>query len=492
MNDKKDDAGRGPARPGEAPRRPYATIDLQATEVGSTAKGDATASASAQAGGATKSQPRPQGLPPPGGAKPAGDTYRFSDRIKVAKRWSARAAQNNTFLSHVAAGVAGAVLTLAIAAVFGLFEGGGSDGTKSTPDMAKRLAAVEQAVKQRPAPTSEVTAKISATEARVASLEERARTIAALSDAQAKLAADSKALEERIGSGDLGGRLSKLEAAVGALATGDQTSDTARAALAAKLAELGEAAKSGSARVDRDLAVLKTEVGRIGQRLDALRSELDDRLKSAAKSTELAPVAAKLALLEQDLKGFVRNEAERNSNAQRVLLGLEIANLKRAMDRGDRFAAELEATRKAAGGLVDLAPLERHMTEGVPTLAALAKDFRRVANAAIDAETEPADAGVLDRLISGAKNIVRVRRTGQGSEDTSVEAVLARMEAALKDARLGDVLAQGKALPPKAALAAEGWLKKLEARYAVDRAVADIEAQLKASLASARAAEPKR
>ena len=60
-----------------------------------------------------------------------------------------------------------------------------------------------------------------------------------------------------------------------------------------------------------------------------------------------------------------------------------------------------------------------------------------------------------------------------------------------RDGRLGEVLAQGKTLPPKAALAADGWLKKLEARYAVDRAVADIEAQLKASLAAARA-EPKR
>jgi hypothetical protein len=162
------------------------------------------------------------------------------------------------------------------------------------------------------------------------------------------------------------------------------------------------------------------------------------------------------------------------------------------MDRGERYAAELEAAKKAAGALIDLAPLERHMLEGVPTLAALAKDFRRVANAALDAESEAADAGVLDRLIAGAKTIVRVRKTGHGSEDTSVEAVVGRMEAALKDGRPGEVLAQGKTLPPKAALAAEGWLRKLEARHAVDRAVADIEGQLKASLAAARGAEPKR
>ena len=44
------------------------------------------------------------------------------------------------------------------------------------------------------------------------------------------------------------------------------------------------------------------------------------------------------------------------------------------------------------------------------------------------------------------------------------------------------MLDQGKKLPPKAALAAEDWLKKVEARHAVDRSIADIEAALKSSL----------
>ena len=490
MTDKTDDTGKGPPRPGE--RRPYATIDLQATEVGGKPKGEGAASAAA--GGAAKPQPRQQALPPPGAGKTAGERFRFSERLATARGWSARAAQSNTFLSHVAAGVAGAVLTLAVGALFGLFSGSGSDGGQLQPEAAKRLAAVEQAVKQRTVQPGDVSAKLAATDARVASLEERARALSVLSDAQAKLAAETKALEARVGTGDLTERLAKLEASIGALAAGDQTSDSARAALAAKLTELGEAAKSGSARIDRDLAVLKTEAGRVGQRLDALRGEVDERMRSAAKAAELAPLAAKLALLEQDLQGFVRNEGERNSNAQRVLLGLEIASLKRAMDRGERYTAELDAAKKASGGLLDLAPLERYMQDGVPTLPALSKDFRRIANAAIDAESEPADAGVLDRLVSGAKSIVRVRKSGHAAEDSSVEAVVGRMEAALKDGRLGDVLAQGKTLPPKAALAADGWLRKLEARYAVDRAVADIEAQLKSSLGGARgpAAEPKR
>ena len=122
------------------------------------------------------------------------------------------------------------------------------------------------------------------------------------------------------------------------------------------------------------------------------------------------------------------------------------------------------------------------------------KDFRRVANAAIDAEAEPADASVLDRLMSGARSIVRVRKAGHDPADASTEAIVGRMEAALKDGRLREVLDQGKKLPPKAALAVDDWLKKVEARHAVDRSVADIEAALKSSLVvhPVPATEPKR
>ena len=60
------------------------------------------------------------------------------------------------------------------------------------------------------------------------------------------------------------------------------------------------------------------------------------------------------------------------------------------------------------------------------------------------------------------------------------------MEAALKDGRLAEVLDQGKKLPPKAALAGEDWIRKVEARQAVEQAMADIEGLLKSSLGRTR------
>jgi hypothetical protein len=484
MADKTDETGKGPQGPGEGPRRPFATIDLQATELGGKAR-----PSPAPGQQDTKSA----ALPPPDA--PAGS--KLADHLSAARRWGRSAIQNNTFLSHVAAGIAGAILTLSVAAVFGLLPGGGSGGRGLPADAARRLAALEQATRQTAAVPHEMSGKLAKTDARIASLEERTSALSALSEAQAKLATQTKALESRVGAPELAGRMAKLETALAALAAADKSGRGPQAdALAAKLAELeklaaeaGAAAKSISQQVDRDLASLNTEAARLGRRVDTLKGEIETRFKDTAKAADLAPVLAKIAAFEKDLQGFLGGELERSANASRVLLALEIANLKRAMDRGEGFASELEAVKKAAGGLLQLSALEPHKLEGVRTLPELAKDFRRVANAAIDAEAEQADASVLDRLVAGAKGIVRVRKAGHDPKDMSVEAIAGRMETALTDGRLAEVLAQGKTLPPKAALAAEDWLKKVAARHAVDQAMAEIEAGLKSSLRARPAPE---
>jgi uncharacterized protein YoxC len=496
MTDKKNETGKAAPRPGEGPRRPYATLDLQAKEVGAD-RGQAGAATAA--GG--KPDARTAALPPPPGPKrQSGAQSALASGLSTARTWSVKAAQSNNFLSHVAAGVAGAVLTLAAGALFGLFA---DRGERVSPEVSKRLAAAEQALDRRAAAlAADVGTTLAAANARVAKLEERARAIGELADAQAKLAAQTRALEARVAAPALTERIAKLESALAALSASDKSGRVALAeGLAAKLADIerladraGEAAKSGTARIDRDVAVLKSQAAGLGQSIEALKGDIDGRFRGVAKAEDLAPVLAKLGAFEQDLQAFLKTEGDRVTNARQVLLALEIANLKRAMDRGDSYARELLEVRKVAGDSVDLTALERYSRNGVATLAALGKDFRRFANAAIDAESEPADASVLDRLLAGARSIVRLRKTGHSPDDASVEAIVGRMEAALKDGHIGEVLAQARRLPPRAALAVEDWLRKVEARHSADRAVADIETALKSSLAARPPSptEPKR
>jgi hypothetical protein len=101
----------------------------------------------------------------------------------------------------------------------------------------------------------------------------------------------------------------------------------------------------------------------------------------------------------------------------------------------------------------------------------------------IDAEQEPAEGGIVERLLAGAKSVVRVRKVSHGADEKTAEAVVARMEQALNEDRLGDVLEEARTLAQPAQDAAKDFLAKVEARYAADRALADVEAEIKASLA---------
>ena len=164
------------------------------------------------------------------------------------------------------------------------------------------------------------------------------------------------------------------------------------------------------------------------------------------------------------------------------MLSLELANLKRAIDRGSGYTAELAAARKLSDDGIDLAPLARFADTGVPTLAELRQDFKAVAFKIIDADQQPVDGSIVERLLAGAKSVVRVRKISHESDDKTVEAVVARMETALDADRLDDVIEEAKTLPPAAQDAARDFVAKVEARNTADRALASVEAQLKASL----------
>jgi hypothetical protein len=476
MTDKTDETGKGPSGPGEAPKRPYATIDLQATEIGR-ARDQATAA------GRGKPDAEAAAQPPSAWNRLLMAGATAAGWLVAAGAWIFDRARRQTVLSHMAAGVAGAALTLAASALVWLLTAG-AGGERVPPDLGKRLATIEKTLAQRPALPDDAKAKLAAAETRLAKIEERVQA------AHAKLAAETQALDARLSAQDATERIGKLEAALAARPAGEPATTTAAADMA-KLAGEASAAKAAADRGEQELAALKGEAQSLRLSLDALKGSVEDRLKDTAKAGDLAPLQAKLGAYERELGAVLRTEGERTASSRQVLLTLELASLKRALDRGDSYVRELDAVRRAAAGSIDLAALDRSSHTGLPTLGALAQDFRRIANAATDAEREQPDASVLDRLMAGARSVVRLRKASHDADDMSVEATLGRMESALKDGNVGEVLAQGKRLPPKAALAAEDWLRKLEARHAADRAVAEIEAALKASLGRGAGPEAK-
>jgi hypothetical protein len=351
---------------------------------------------------------------------------------------------------------------------------------------------------------------------RVQAMEQRLADLAAVANSEPDRAGRIPVLAQ------LTGRLADLEAA---LAT---RVDDIRGAVAkdvetrfAPVVEASEAARSATQRLDREAAGLRTEINRLAAELDqarnsterlqlglkaagddtaklataldGVRRDLDTRLQAMAKPADVAaavaPLAAQLTGLERNLTTVVKSEGERNATAERIVLSLELGNLKRAMERGLPYSRELAAVAKVAGTRIDLRPLEPYQAQGVPTLAELTRAFRPVAHAILDADAEKGDGTVMDRLLSGARSFVRVRRTTHASDDASPEAVVARIEDALDAGRLAEVLTQIRALEKQPDIARQ-WIAKVEARQAVDTALAAIDTALKASLGAAPASAP--
>ena len=87
--------------------------------------------------------------------------------------------------------------------------------------------------------------------------------------------------------------------------------------------------------------------------------------------------------------------------------------------------------------------------------------------------------------------MIRVRRIDLKPDDKSTEATIGRMQVALSDGRLADVLEAAKELSPAAQDAAQPFLDKVAARVSVDRALAGLQSQLKSSIAAGSQPPPK-
>lgn len=563
MADDKSSANTG-AGPGSG-KRPYATLDLKATEVNITpVKGGFSSASSSAAAGAEvprpaaarsyaetgdTSEPKSEGRMQSESSK--SEKPETASNAATSSASAARAANDDAkvvipkrggFFSHLAAGVVGGVLVLS-AYIWALPQLGLQGLSNDTAQLSQRLAAVEKSQSVSPPPAPD----LGGIESRLADLENATKKIPAITESQSRLVAETKAalasaasdagspqLIERIGKvedrlkalAEAGvndpnaNRIEQLAALTGKVSDLETSLATQLTALRASVAkdvegrvqaatEASEAARAGTQRIDKDVAGLKTDNVRIEEEIGAVKTTTDhiaadlkleqdetqtlktafEGLKtSAAKPADIAaavqPLSDRTAALEKSVQGVVQGDAARKESAERVVLALELQNLRRALDSGQNFSAQLAEVKKVAGNQVDLSALEKLQDTGVPSLADLTKDFRTAADSAIDADAEPGNASVVDRLWAGAKSVVRVRRIDLKADDKSTEATVGRMQVALNDGRLPDILEAAKDLSPKAQDAARPFLDKVAARVSVDSALANLESQLKSSIAT--------
>jgi hypothetical protein len=286
------------------------------------------------------------------------------------------------------------------------------------------------------------------------------------------------ALTESQNGGDAVARIGDLSQAL----------DQVRADLAALKSSVETSAPAGG----EEVAALTDKV----QQVEAAVTALGEAAK--VEPVDLAPVNEKLAALEASVKSAADAATEQNSrltaleqsvstlsttveaqaSQPKIALAIAASALKSALDRGAPFAAELETFAAIAPDAPQLATLRTYAEKGVTARAEIAAETDAAANAMI-AAARPVDenAGFVERLMSSAESLVKVRPIG-AVEGAGVPETVARMEVAVTQADYAKALAEYESLPDAAKAAGAEFAGRLKARM-------EVEAQIDALISSA-------
>ncbi|RWX75143.1 hypothetical protein EPK99_22015 [Neorhizobium lilium] len=249
--------------------------------------------------------------------------------------------------------------------------------------------------------------------------------------------------------------------------------------------------RNASSAPSPELDALRQEIEALKQRpagdepLTARIQALEQAQASSGASEEMQQRFASLEKQLQDVRsatqatassdaGLARrlNEAEAKINdrgpEQQVARAVAAAALKAAIDRGGPFEPELQTFANVAADDPVVAQLHDFAASGVPSRAELQRDFSPAADAMLEAAEQPApNQGLAARLFSSAASVVKVRQVGQ-VEGSTPEAVVARIENAVRDGDLAAAAREWSNLPEPAKAAGQDFKRKLDARVQVE------------------------
>ena len=252
-------------------------------------------------------------------------------------------------------------------------------------------------------------------------------------------------------------------------------------ALRDQLADLGASVTALQDAPPPEIPDYSNDLASLGERVEALEErpvavvEGDTSAVDAAVDELLNTAATQQAEIERLLDN-VRQGEEAAAQAKRVALArTAVAQINSAIGSGDPFDGPLSALQDS--GALDRVPegLTAAAQDGVMTLAQLqaeVADAARGALAVVRSE-EQGTGGVgafLQRQL-GARSV-----TPQQGDDA--DAVLSRIEAAVKSGDLGTALDEASGLPENARSAMSGWLGAAETRHNAQSALDALNQQL--------------
>ncbi|MEP3275480.1 MAG: hypothetical protein ABJN26_19915 [Stappiaceae bacterium] len=163
---------------------------------------------------------------------------------------------------------------------------------------------------------------------------------------------------------------------------------------------------------------------------------------------------------------------------------IAISSLKDAVDDGRSFATELAAVSKLLPEGTDLSLLQQNSEEGIETSAQLIAGFPNVARS-MGAALNQAEAGddVLDQLLTNARSLVTIRRSGEDSS-SDPSSLLGSMASKVGKADLAGALSAYENLPEAARQAGAPWANAVKTRLEADSLVSKVTKDVIESLAA--------
>lgn len=293
-----------------------------------------------------------------------------------------------------------------------------------------------------------------ATEASQESLSVMTANLATLTAAQEQLQAQAD--EEAVSGPD-----EEMQQAVAGLSTQTQQLRGDVDALLLGLKSMQEAEPGAAVSLDAYQIELEALSGRV--------AALEDTVQTGWRAAQ-EDAAAAVTQAQEDAR----------AEAQKASLLQSLAAIDEALDQGADYSASLETLRalQESGALQDVtipAAVEE-AAAARPGLNALRSGFDDLAFAAIEADQSASSEG---GVLGGVRSLVQsqfVTRSMTPQEGESADAVLSRMEAALRSEDLGRVLQESEALSEAARAPLSEWLTALRSIQNAKSAMRDLQA----------------
>ncbi len=484
-----------PARPRATRKTPVVTLDLAAQPAAtpaaatpkapppppprppvaaSTAPRAAAAAPLASVSSATDMPPPgARREPPPTAAPTAANSSRAGVMPPVSPR---RSGASGAMVGGVVGGVVALVAFFLLQST-GIVPSPGRADAERALTQAAALRADLDALRAQPAVAS---ADFGLVQERVTSLEARN---AAIADIEQRLTALTTRVSQPAAPvlpGPAAQQLQTLVADVAQLKTRFEALAAAPAAPAADPAAAGATSAAMAALEGRVTAIEAARTAdaqpaapvadpAVGQ-LRAALTLLSDRAQNDA--AVLDEVAAKANALDIRLAALEQGAGQR-SETDNAARAIAVAALRDAAEKGEPIAGPLAVIGQFDIAADMLAPLAA-VSDGVPTKASVIAGFTTVADAMLAAGRAPAaDAGLMERLFGGARNLVDVRPVGPIEGATTV-AIVSRMEERVAAGDFSAALRERNGLPSVEQAISATWAADAARRLFLDRQVAAI------------------